>query len=219
MVLPILISVSVAPGVVFLLRQAAERPQRRRRAHCRAAAQRSCDRDEYFMCVSSMFEGCRFSLPDARSGGDSRDKAGGAGRHEIDDQDQDDAVDRRRPAPCETALRRCWARTGRTAPPKSAPGIEPTPPTTSPTSKAIDSTKVKLSGATNCDRDRAERAGDAGIERAHAESQRLVERGIDPHRARRRSDDRGSPSSRGRCGCSPDCRREQNITSATARVK
>jgi hypothetical protein len=36
------------------------------------------------------------------------------------------------------------------APPKIAPGNQPTPPTTRPTRKAIDRTRVKLSGATNC---------------------------------------------------------------------
>ena len=58
--------------------------------------------------------------------------------------------------------------------PKIAPEIEATPPTTMPTRKLIDRKIGKLSGATNCIDDRAERAGDAGVHRADAEGGGLV---------------------------------------------
>ena len=73
---------------------------------------------------------------------------------------------------------------------------------------------MKLSGATNWIDDRAERAGDAGVERADAEGQRLVERDVDAHRTAPRSDCRGSRSSRARCGCRRDWRRRRYMTSS-----
>ena len=47
---------------------------------------------------------------------------------------------------------------------------------------AIRQAEREAVGRDELHRDRAERAGDAGIERADAEGQRLVERGVDAHR-------------------------------------
>ena len=60
--------------------------------------------------------------------------------------------------------------------PKSAPGIDARPPTTTPTSRKIDSDTVKLSGETKAITDRAQRAGHAGERRRDAEGQRLEHR-------------------------------------------
>ncbi len=66
--------------------------------------------------------------------------------------------------------------------PKIAPEIDARPPTTMPTSRLIDRTDREAVGRDELHRDRAERAGDAGVHGADAEGERLVARRVDAHR-------------------------------------
>ena len=152
MVLPILISVSVAPGPYFFCGAGRRCRQARARPSTTASGQISCG------ILSSHFLRVHSALRRARGGLKSRrqqpHEAGRAGRHEVDDQHQDDAVDRAGRA-LRDAARRCSARTARTTPPNSVPAIEPTPPTTRPTNSDDREQEGEAVGRDELDGDRA----------------------------------------------------------------
>ena len=174
--LPILISVSLAPGSYFFC--AAAGP---------ASATQHADRRNqrtlfiphgFLLGIMAVFSGPSNQLRDHPA-----HQAGSAGRHQVDDQQQDDPVDRAR-----QALR------DRLGDVRDEQHEQPADQRAGDRGDAADHQadeqrdrehEGEAVRRNEADRDGAERARDAGVERAHAEGQRLVERDIDAHRARR----------------------------------